>query len=786
MLPKNARTYGYAANETRFGLWSLLGHYTPMRRIEPGHAEVNAPILEMLRKVGMRRVDSHGGFFDSDILKKYDYLPKAPHTIVSLLFALHEDDPEQMKKAIDNELKQVENLKEFPNPPYLYGGEWGVSQAVQYSPWPLYTGDGDRGLTDAEKTTVARHIKIWSAIGRAMREKYPQAKLFLQWGSPLGTHAYIRGGFPLDLVDGFGMDEPEFELLPEISNVAGSINNLWGLRAEVKRLGWPRLPINWVEGPFFPTNPGALTENDQAEYQIRYWLLGMSYGIDRFEAGVVPYDAGNYYGAEHYGAGVFHRIPLENPKPAVASIATATSMLCGADPAGTVDTGSLSAYCMAFDKMQAGKKEKMYALWRVRGTCQAILKFDGVPSAKPAVTDSMGNTRTLVPRDGTIFVTLSSSPVWVTGIQISSITLDTPKYDTTPAAITRPLAKMTTDTWTYDGSEDKAHAQNHFAIRRITDPKLTAEFNAGEAGHEDAVAITLPVEPADRPLANRYGALKLKAPVTIPGKASALGMWVKGNSSWGRVVFQVRDAKGEIWTSNGTRDDWNCDDTHAWSYVNFDGWRYLRFPLPGNHAYDSTRDLENTWWGSRGGDGVVDLPLTLEKIIVEARNEVPVLGEMKTIKDRSYKLSNLVAEYANESDTNDAVIVANRIRATIPQWSGPKENPIARLTSDGIGTPPAIKSFTEPGTFNDGRTMIIHFDAAPATDVVKYNLYVSLFEDGRGADLLRAGVVDNQAIRGFKPGLPIYVFLTSVGRDKKESKPSPAFKLVTEDHFAEK
>ena len=32
---------------------------------------------------------------------------------------------------------------------------------------------------------------------------------------------------------------------------------------------------------------------DQMDYQIRYLLLGLSYGIDQFEAGMVPFDAGN-------------------------------------------------------------------------------------------------------------------------------------------------------------------------------------------------------------------------------------------------------------------------------------------------------------------------------------------------------------------------------------------------------------------------------------------------------------------------------------------------------------
>jgi hypothetical protein len=37
-----------------------------------------------------------------------------------------------------------------------------------------------------------------------------------------------------------------------------------------------------------------------------------------------------------------------------------------------------------------------------------------------------------------------------------------------------------------------------------------------------------------------------------------------------------------------------------------------------------------------------------------------------------------------------------------------------------------------------------------------------------------------------KPETAMYLFLTSVGADKKESKPSKPIKLITHDNFAEK
>ena len=129
------------------------------------------------------------------------------------------------------------------------------------------------------------------------------------------------------------------------------------------------------------------------------------------------------------------------------------------------------------------------------------------------------------------------------------------------------------------------------------------------------------------------------------------------------------------------------------------------------------------------------------------------------------------------------MLARNKLRAPVPVWSGPVDNPIAKLTLEGAGAAPEIREFKEPQHYNDGRRMMIHFDEAPDK---KYNLYLSIYPDGRGADLLRVGVKNDTLVTGFKPETPMYMFLTAVGADKKESKPSKAYKLVTHDNFAEK
>lgn len=775
LLPPNRRTYGDADNETRFGAWCLLGHYMPLslKQLE------NEPIMKMLRSLGIRRLAFHGSFINAEQARSLNFLPVGPHTNNSVYHRLNVNDEEAMKKMVVDEVAEMQtHTKSWPAVKYYYGGEWGFDHTYSHTTNPLYTGQGPYVFSAESQARLDRQIKIFKAVGEALREKTPQGKLVLQWGSPLHEVAFMDAGFPKNLVDEFGMDAPMFELLPETPVSVGSINYLWVVRAEAKRLGWPRLPISWCEGPFMPAFEGAMSERTQEENHVRYWLLGLAYGIEAFEAAMVPFDTANYYGAEHYGAGVFRRIPYTCPKPAVAALATATAMVCGMDVVGPVDTGTTNNYCLALKQAKTGAMT--YALWRVAGTADAALAVTG----DPVVTNAMGNAKKAEIKDGKITLKISQSPVWLTGAaNLKVVSISAPKYEEKPASITHALAAFSSDRWTFKNDAELSYEKNHFGLTRVTDTNLSVTFKDKDDDKSGVAHVTLAKEPAgDRPLAIRYGQLVLKHPAAIPGKASALGLWVHGNAGWGRIAYEVRDAKGELWTSIGTPNDWNCDDPYGWSRVCFDGWRYLRFPLPGNRPYDAARELESTWWKSEKGDGIVDLPLSLTRIFVEATNETLVLGELRPIENRTYKLAGLVAEYADQGQTKQDVIAKHQYRE-VPAWTGPQENPLAKLAETGVGDAPTIKGFEEPGHWNDGRQMVLRVDAKPD---VKYCLYLSRYPDGRGAEKIGAAYTDKSNVTGLRPGITMYLFMTATGADGKESKPSAGYKLVTEDKFAEK
>ncbi len=778
LLPPNDRTYGNALNETRFGAWNLLGHYVAFSVNKPA----NDPILASLRKIGIRLNDLHTGFFTPELLKKYDFLPGGPHTIVAIYHRLKENDPEQVRKMLDDEWKLMEPVYNLYNEAtYFYGGEWGFDHSYTHAVNPRYTGQGPWPFDEAAMKNLRRQMTIFETIGRMMRQKAPSAKLVLQWGGPQNTIPFLEHDFPKELVDAYGMDMPMFELTPEVPVAVGTINYLWTLRQEAARTGWPQHGIYWCEGPFLPTNPGALTLQQQAEHYPRYWLTGMAYNIERFEAGIVPHDAGNYYGAEHYGAGVWARIPLECPKPAVATLATTTRMVCGADVAGRVPADVLTTFGLSFLHQATG--DYRHALWRVRGEQEVDVQVAGQGAA--LLTDGMGNTTKLPITAGKVRLTISPAPVWLQGAGVASriIPVNPPRYDQAPAATTVALADFTSGHWRVDRSPQDSYAQNHVGVNRQVDPNIAVALD-GSSSHGPAAKVTLPARPVDdKPLMAGYVSLVPAAPLAIPGQASALGVWINGNASWGRVVYQVRDAKGEVWTSVGTAEDWNCDDTHTWSFVNFEGWRYVRFPLPSNHPWDQTHGLEITWWKHEGGDGVVDQPLRLERVLLETRNSTHWLGEMKVVPQRSFELAGLQAEYDQPGDQTDAVLARYAQVRPTPQWQGPQEHPLAKLQAEGVDPAPAITGWEPPHQWNDGRRMIIRF---PQEEGAKYLLYLSRYPDGRGAEQMRGNYTDGQLVVGMRPKIDMYFFLVRQNADGKLSKPSPVSHLVTEDKFAEK
>jgi hypothetical protein len=217
---------------------------------------------------------------------------------------------------------------------------------------------------------------------------------------------------------------------------------------------------------------------------------------------------------------------------------------------------------------------------------------------------------------------------------------------------------------------------------------------------------------------------------------------------------------------------------------NFDGWRYLTFELPGNAPWDRFRKAGTNWWRF-SDDGIVDLPLTLDAIIIEQRTHALYVNDIQPVKSDIVVLGQIYAEYEKPADATPEAVRLASLRMPLPENTAPLANPIATLADEGVGKPTRLKQLTEPSHQYDGTRMHIHFE--PVSEAAKYYLYCGPYEDGRGAvNMTPAGLQNGQLIRGFRPGIPLHFWIVWEDKDKKLSKPSPVHTEVLVDNFKEK
>jgi hypothetical protein len=283
-----------------------------------------------------------------------------------------------------------------------------------------------------------------------------------------------------------------------------------------------------------------------------------------------------------------------------------------------------------------------------------------------------------------------------------------------------------------------------------------------------------------------FSTFVLDKPVEIPGKASHISLWVNAASDWGRVVYVLRDAKGESWISVGTLGAWNCDDTPHESFFNFDGWRLLRFEMPSHAPYDRYREMGTTWWGSMAnGDNIVDLPLTLEKVYVERRPKAMYVNTLEPTDPSPVLLGELIAEYASADDMGEAAILRNRIEMPSPAEGFKRSNPIAELEQKGELAATQITKVLLPSFEPDATRGVFHFNEVP--NAATYDIWVGLSPDGAGAIHVGKDLKKSPAdLRNLRPATDFYAFIVHKDKDGKVSKPSKPFKFRLESDFAER
>jgi hypothetical protein len=333
-------------------------------------------------------------------------------------------------------------------------------------------------------------------------------------------------------------------------------------------------------------------------------------------------------------SGLCRRNPQFYPRPAYVALATLTRVLDQVAAPRQVPTGSDSVYALEFARRDG---RTAYALWTSRGQAEMTLAF-----AEPGqieLLDLYG--RGGVREEQRLALTASTAPQYVlTSRRATAVTVGRRAYpDDVPPAELRVVVEMDdADAWQVEAGTDVRLER----MEALSMPYRT-RGNVALRGIEDAEqgrCLELELLPqGDLPeIVSEYAVVRLLTPLAVPGEPASLGMLVRGNSGWGRVMWEVEDARGNRFLSTSNYDGDVFDQPGTVS-LNFDGWNFLRFPLTEKSSCDRILvDALATQWVLNDNQGLgsakLVYPVKITGFAVDVPRQILALTEMKPVRQQ--------------------------------------------------------------------------------------------------------------------------------------------------------
>ena len=483
-------------------------------------------------------------------------------------------------------------------PPELYDGKYEPKDAAQAK-------------------QEERLFELGVKAAKFIRAKFPQLKIIAgnSGGSAGMLAVLLRRGFPRELIDYIGSETTGQSFAPEKLS-PWTTAGIWLMGETAQKFGYD-LPMS---GCFEFTYRAERDLGPQrlAEWYTRDMLFGLANRFPTISPAEIE-DVGNsYYDTLWGAAGLCQRRPLHYPKPAYVALATLTKVLDSVQLVRQMETGSSSVYALEFER----GNERIYAIWTPRGQCEMLFEW----SADAAVTSvSFYGQSSPLKMNGKRF-TVTASPAaryLVSSVAAARASAGRRSFDAPPVG-TQVVNQM----------DDLAQWQLDPAEQPITEPtRNPGKFElrqVNDAEKDACLELELKRDGTVPAVVGEYASLRLKEPALIPGQPHSVGMWVKGDSSWGRVFWEITDAKGERWRSSGGYDggDWACQ-----SSMDFDGWCFMTFPLtndsPLNHI-EPARGVGQ--WQHQAGDGKLDYPLKFTGLFIETHRQSLNLTKMAPVK----------------------------------------------------------------------------------------------------------------------------------------------------------
>jgi len=621
ILPPDTRQAG---DESPFGIWWFKGNHYTQQDPEAG--------LSLIRKLGFRHTTSdlqsrHGQ--TPDLFRKYGVTPN-----MMPYLRQRPDDAKfaEQVRAFVRDWPEVDWAMVFHETSIPKLGLDLPAELFDQPPPPL--DEEQQPKFDSLRQQVIDYA-------RSVRQVKPDMKIMLGNGGTPFNVLWLRGKFPREQFDALGMEMAVQEFYPEGQPNGWNLQSLWIAKRMREIYGYDDLPItSCYEFDYRPTVCGALSLRRQADWYARDVLHCLAYRLPHINVALLDDCNSAYYFSRWGSTGVCTRAPLNMPKPSFVSLATLTQVLDRAEYRRWLDLGATGAYCLEF---QRPDNQWAYAMWTVTGQREMHFRA-GSSGAQATVVDTMGRAR----------VVACDQPLWID---------PSPQYLITPTPLQsatagdavhadRPLQDVTVIDPLSDPSRWKLATERDESLENwcAYQPLAPAQATVEAADDDRALRVTLQPQPDLPPLVGSYAVLEpAHGPIPIAGRPDCLAIRVRGNACFGRVLFEVLDARNRRWTSTGFGEEprgWDLSDWEGDTGIHFDGERQILLPLPDYYAAADYYGPDYFRWRCQDDGSKTNrpaYPLRFARLILILRQRFVYVTDLVSARSNTIQLRDLAA-----------------------------------------------------------------------------------------------------------------------------------------------
>ena len=425
------------------------------------------------------------------------------------------------------------------------------------------------------------HLAVWATeSAKRYGREFPGYHLQLGNGSSscelIGS--LLRNGFDLDLVDTLGIESKGFQTMPELCRELEAPGMLWALKETAAFYGYSNKLVNACnEYVFRPERPADVSRRNSHDwrmrvtnYVLRDYLISLAHGCWTISFGHLEDCDEAYYNTNWGASGQCTFYPFSYPKRVFTALANLTKVLDKATCTRCLDVrGANAVYAVEFRR---DRKTKDYAtaLWSASAHGKVALAYPS--GAKVRAVDWQGRSRELTaPKDGRLEFAVGPTPFYLvcreaalSAEYLGMAPQKLPENTTLVTHVTTNTAIVISNNrrgeWCPEG-----RAVANYAMKTVADDERggdVAEFVLDRAWSQP-VSDVIEEE-------CKIWFLPHKVKKLDPRDFDEIGVWVKGNGSFGRVLLEIHTSQGLI-RVNGFPDR---------AFVCFDGWRLLRAKMP--------------------------------------------------------------------------------------------------------------------------------------------------------------------------------------------------------------